>query len=323
MAVYTHLENDDIATLLDAYEVGELRFAVGITQGVENSNFLLEVDGASGVTKYILTVYEKRVDANDLPFFMGLMKHLHANGVPCPLPVTRSDGEVIGTIKGKPAALITFLEGRSRSAIRNSMVAELGRGMAELHKAGASFEMARANNLSVEGWQALYAQLAGQLNDVAPALDALIDDELAYLKQHWPDDVPQGVIHADLFPDNVFFTGEKLSGIIDFYFACTDAYVYDIAICLNCWCFETGGEFNLTKAKLLLNHYSKVRPLSDAERAALPIMARGAALRFLLTRAFDWVHHQPDAQVRPKDPMEYVKKLQFHQQVTNAEHYGI
>lgn len=327
MAVYTPLTNEQISELLEQhYAVGALEFAVGIAQGVENTNYLIAVRDAAGAEqKYILTLYEKRVNPKDLPFFIGLMQHVALQGVACPKPVVRRDGKLFGEFLGKQASLVSFLHGKSRTIIRNPHAAAVGRALAELHRAAAEFEGTRANALSLEGWQALYAKTTGKLDGVQEGMEQLVREELTYLKAHFPalGALPTGVIHADLFPDNVFFEEDAVSGIIDFYFACKDALAYDVAITVNAWCFEPRGEFNPTKSKLMLQAYQSIRPFTTEERQALPILLRGAALRFLLTRAHDWIHHDPQALVRPHNPLEYASKLRFHQLVKDVGEYGV
>jgi homoserine kinase type II len=319
VAVYTDVAAEDLASFLAGYEIGELLAYKGIAEGVENSNFLVHTSRGY----FILTLYEKRVAANDLPFFLGLMEHLHARGITCPQPVKNRQGEVLGTVAGRPAAMITFLDGMWIRRPTPAHCAALGTALAQLHLAGLDFAGRRANALSVAGWRPLYEHCRARANEVQRDLQPFLAAELAHLEQAWPRDLPQGVIHADLFPDNVFFLGSRLSGLIDFYFACTDALAYDVAICLNAWCFENDHAYNVTKGRSLLQAYAAVRPLSDDERAALPLLARGAALRFLLTRLVDWFDVPPGALVRPKDPLEYVRKLRFHQAVKSARDYGI
>lgn len=319
MAVYTDVSAEELAAFLARYDIGELLSYKGIAEGVENSNYLVHT--ARG--HYILTLYEKRVERNDLPFFLGLMEHLAARGLTCPQPVKTREGEALGALAGRPAAMVTFLEGMW---IRRPSVwhcAALGEALAKLHLAGQDFSLRRPNALSVSGWRPLYERAQGRGDTLKAGLCGEIGNELAQLEAAWPSGLPQGVIHADLFPDNVFFLGNALSGIIDFYFACTDTLAYDIAICLNAWCFESDHSFNVTKGRALLQGYGKVRPLSDAEQAALPILSRGAALRFLLTRLVDWLNVPPGALVRPKDPLEYYRKLRFHQAVGDVGAYGL
>jgi len=319
MAVYTDVVAEELAGFLAGYDIGELLAYKGIAEGVENSNFLVHTSRGN----FILTLYEKRVAAADLPFFLRLMEHLHARGITCPQPVKNKDGEVLGKIAGRPAAVITFLDGMWIRRPSPSHCAALGEALAKLHLAGLDFEMRRANALSVEGWRPLYQTCGARANEVQRDLQPFLAAELSQLERAWPRNLPQGVIHADLFPDNVFFLGNKLSGLIDFYFACTDALAYDVAICLNAWCFETDHSFNVTKGRSLLQGYAQARGLSGDERDALPLLARGAALRFLLTRLADWFDVPPGALVRPKDPLEYYRKLRFHQAVVGVRDYGI
>ncbi|MDB5601286.1 MAG: homoserine kinase [Xanthobacteraceae bacterium] len=319
MAVYTDVAAEDLSAFLAAYEIGELLSYKGIAEGVENSNFLMHTSRGY----FILTLYEKRVAAGDLPFFIGLMEHLAKNGLTCPQPVKNRAGEALGKLAGRPAAIVTFLDGmwiRKPSAQHG---AALGEALARLHLAGADFPMRRPNALSVEGWRPLFEAAQGRADRLQPGLCDTIATELAHLEQHWPRDLPQGVIHADLFPDNVFFLGDRLSGLIDFYFACTDTLAYDVAICLNAWCFEPDHSYNVTKGRALLQAYGRARELSSAERAVLPLLARGAALRFLLTRLVDWLDVPPGALVKPKDPIEYFRKLRFHQAVGTVRDYGL
>lgn len=319
MAVYTDVSAPHLEQFLARYDIGTLVSFHGIAEGVENSNFLIQTSTGT----YILTLYEKRVAREDLPFFLGLMQHLAARGLSCPQPVAARDGDMLGELAGRPAAIVTFLPGVSVRRPTAAHCAALGEGLARLHLAGADFPMRRVNALSVPGWRPLFVAADGRADTVAPGLAETIETELRELEADWPCDLPAGVIHADLFPDNAFFLEDGLSGIIDFYFACTDLLAYDVAICLNAWCFEEDGAFNATKGRALLQGYETVRPLSPQEGAALPRLARGAALRFLLTRLVDWLNVPPGALVRPKDPKEYLRKLRFHRAVESARDYGL
>ncbi len=319
MAVYTEVSAEDLACFVADYDLGELLAFKGIAEGVENSNYLLQSESGN----YILTLYEKRVAAADLPFFLGLMEHLADKDISCPVPLHAKDGKALRELCGRPAALISFLEGLWPRRIQTYHCSALGEAMARMHLAGADFELQRANALSVTGWRPLLDSCAARADEVMPGLAEALEQELTLLESRWPEKMPAGVIHADLFPDNVFFRRERLTGIIDFYFACNDFLAYDLAICLNAWCFEHDNAFNVTKARMLLQAYSKVRAFSDAELAALPLLARGSALRFLLTRLYDWLHHPEGAFVQPKDPLEYWKKLRFHQQVRGPGAYGL
>ena len=319
MAVYTDVPAEELTLFLCDYELGELLAYKGIAEGVENSNFLVH----TGRGYFILTLYEKRVAPGDLPFFLGLLEHLANKGLTCPQPVKNRRGAVLGTLGGRPAAIVTFLEGmwiRHPSAGHCSAV---GEAVAKLHRAGADFPLTRANALSVAGWRPLFQAAAARADEVRDGIKEALDAELSFLERAWPTDLPRGVIHADLFPDNVFFLHNSLSGLIDFYFACTDTLAYDLAICLNAWCFEADHTFNITKGRALLEAYRRVRPLSRAEREQLPLLARGAALRFLLTRLVDWLDVPPGALVKPKDPLEYFRKLRFHQTLGSVRDYGI
>ncbi|MCC6886971.1 MAG: homoserine kinase [Hyphomicrobiales bacterium] len=319
MAVYTDVTAEELTAFLAGYDIGELRSYKGIAEGVENSNFLVHTSQGA----YILTLYEKRVAAKDLPFFLGLMRHLADRGIVCPQPIENRQGEALGQVAGRPAAIITFLDGLWVRRPSTVHCAALGEALAKLHLAGLDFERTRRNTLSVDGWRPLFELCRDRANEVQSSLREQVERELAALERDWPRGLPQGVIHADLFPDNVFFLGDMLSGIIDFYFACNDALAYDVAVCLNAWCFEPDHSYNVTKGRALLQAYARVRALGSHELAALPRLARGAALRFLLTRLVDWFNVPAGALVRPKDPMEYFRKLRFHQQVASARDYGI
>ncbi len=318
MAVYTEVPDEDLRAFLSRYDLGEVISFKGITEGVENSNFFVRTTESP----LILTLYEKRVREADLPFFLGLMEHLAGRGITCPLPVRTRDGEALGRLAGRPAVLVTFLDGIAVKRPSAAHCRAAGAALAKLHEAGRDFPMRRENALSISGWPPLFAAAEADADRVAPGLADRIRTELAHLGARWPRNLPSGIIHADLFTDNVFFLGEDLSGVIDFYFACTDAYAYDLAICLNAWCFEPDGSFNGTKGRAMLAGYGSVRRLEPAEIAALPTLARGSALRFMLTRLVDWLHVPPGALVRPKDPLEYDRKLAFHRRVTSAREYG-
>jgi len=319
MAVYTEVSDEELSTFIASYGLGELLSFKGIAEGVENTNYFIHT--ARG--PFILTLYEKRVWPEDLPFFLGLMEHLASRGVSCPTPVRDLEGRNLRELAGRPAALVTFLEGFWVRRPTAAHCAAVGRALAQLHMGGAGFSLQRTNALGVAGWRPLYERFADKAAEIAPGLDALIEDELRTLEAEWPKALAEGVIHADLFPDNVFFLGERLSGLIDFYFACNDALAYDIAVCLNAWCFEKDLSFNITKGRAFLRGYEALRPLTKAEREAMPMLARGAALRFLLTRAYDWLNTPRDAFVSPKNPLEYVRRLRFHQGVRAIEDYGL
>ncbi|MEO0391735.1 MAG: homoserine kinase [Pseudomonadota bacterium] len=319
MAVYTDVSDEELAEFFAQYDLGEVLSCKGIAEGVENSNYLVVTDQGP----HILTLYEKRVRPEDLPFFVGLMEHLAAGGIACPTPIAAKDGEALRELCGRPAAVISFLPGMWPRRVLPHHCQGLGRALAQMHVAAADFPLTLPNNFGLTEWQRLAQACESRADDVEPGLREGIQQELDYLKARWPTDLPPGVIHGDLFPDNVFFRNEELSGLIDFYFACNDQLVYDLAICLNAWCFEKDLSFNVTKAAKLLRAYNRTRPLTNEEAAALPILARGSALRFLLTRLYDWLNHREGALVTPKDPLDYWRRLKFHQQVRHADEYGL
>lgn len=319
MAVYTDVAAEDLAEFLKGYDIGELLSYKGIAEGVENSNFLLHTSKGA----YILTLYEKRVALDDLPYFLSLMAHLAERGVHCPQPAKNRNGEVYSWLAERPAAIINFLEGMWPRRSNAAHCSGVGEGLARMHLAGQDFPLFRKNPLSVAGWRPLFELAAPRADSVQPGLRDFIARELDHLEAHWPVDLPVGVIHGDLFPDNVFFLGDKLSGLIDFPFSCNDILAFDVAICLNAWCFEPDHSFNVTKARALLNAYGRERPLSEAEQQALPLLARGSAMRFLLTRLVDFLNVPPGALVKPKDPLEYVRSLRFHQSVASVRDYGV
>jgi homoserine kinase type II len=318
MAVYTEVSFEELERLLARYDIGEPLSFKGIAEGIENSNFYLQTDRGA----FILTLYEKRVAAQDLPFFLGLMEHLAGRGVHCPLPVKTRDGHSLVTLNRRSAAIVTFLTGIALRRPDAAHCAAAATVMAGLHKCGEGFALSRANALGPKGWRPLAEAIHGA-DAIEGGLTGLINGSLEELVSGWPGGLPGGVIHADFFPDNVLFVGNEVGGVIDFYFACNDAYVYDLAIMLNSWCFELDGSFNITKGQAVINAYRASRGLSEAEVAALPVLMRGSALRFLLTRTYDWLNPDPNALVRPKDPREYSKKLRFHNKVKHAREYGL
>jgi homoserine kinase type II len=319
MAVYTDVSDEELQQFLAGYRIGSLLAYKGIAEGVENSNYLLHTSDGF----FILTLYEKRVAAGDLPFFLNLTEHLAGHGITCPQPVRGRNGEALGRLVSRPAAIFTFLDGMWIRRPQVGHCGAVGEALAKLHLAGADFKMTRQNALSVTGWRTLAGTAGARADTVKTGLAAAIESELALLERDWPHDLPKGVIHADLFPDNVFFLNGRLSGLIDFYFACTDALAYDVAIGLNAWCFEPDHSYNITKGRALLNGYMRTRKLNAHEIAVLPLLCRGAALRFLLTRLVDWLNVPPGALVKPKDPLEYHRKLRFHQAGVCARDYGI
>jgi homoserine kinase type II len=310
MAVYTDITEDELEAFLADYDIGAAQSFKGIAEGVENSNFMLETDRG----RYILTVYEKRVREEDLPFFLGLMQWLATHGYPSATPIADRRGETLKRLRGKPAALVAFLPGLS---VRRPTVAhcrEAGEGLGWLHRAAEGYEGQRVNGLGQPVWRPMFEGLAEEAETLKRGLAATVFSDLDRLDATWPADLPQGVVHADYFPDNVFFIAGRFAATIDFYFAARDTLAYDVAVAVNAWCFEADGSFNLTRANALLEGYERRRPLSAAERAALPVLAHGAALRFFLTRLNDWRSTPPGSLVRPKDPLEYERKMAVHRE---------
>lgn len=319
MAVYTDISEAELTAFIAQYDVGELLSYKGIAEGVENTNFLVHCEKAN----FILTLYEKRVNPDDLPFFLNLMEHLAQSGINCPLPVARKDGEVLGQLAGRPAAMITFLEGVWMREPTVEHCSAVGTTLAKMHEAGQSFKMERKNSLSLDDWRPLWNKCIEAAPEVEASLRTEVEATLDRLEANWPSDLERGVIHADMFPDNVFFLGGKLSGIIDFYFACTDALAYDIAVCINAWCFEPDHSFSIEKGAALLEAYNAARQLSAEERQAMPKLCEGAALRFMLTRFYDWVTTPEGSLVVKKDPNEYIRKMRFHAKIDDISGYGL
>jgi homoserine kinase type II len=308
MAVYTHIGEDELASFLDGYDLGRPLAFKGIAEGVSNSNFLLETERG----RFILTVYEARTNPADLPYFLGLMRHLAEAGYPSAAPVPGKDGEALREVSGKPALIATFLQGLSVSRPTAAQCREAGMGLAWLHEAAADYPAKRPNDLGQANWARMFAPLKEAADDLKPGLAKVIDGDIAHFAAHWPKDLPRGTIHADFFPDNVFFKDGRFAAAIDFYFACHAQLAYDIAITLNAWCFEQDGSFNVTKSQALIAGYESRRILREDERRMMPLLAHGAAMRFFLTRLADWAKPADGALVRPHDPMEYERKLAVH-----------
>ncbi len=316
MAVYTHLSVDEVNELLAAYDIGAVHAFKGVAEGVENSNYVLEA--ARG--RFILTIYEKRVAAEDLPFFMAVMERLAARGFPAPGPVARRDGSVIAHVRGKPAALVSFLPGASVALPNIAQCRAIGAGLARMHAALGGVTATRANALGPDAWRRLLSPRFAEAEALRPGLADLVRADLDAITA-WPRDLPRGIIHADLFPDNAHFIGDDLVGVFDFYFACTDFLAYDLAVSLNAWCFD-GPVYNVQKGAAMIAGYQEGRTLTEDELASLPLLARGAALRFFATRLVDWIETPADALVTRKDPLEYADKLAFHRGARGASDYG-
>jgi homoserine kinase type II len=319
MAVYTKLEHQEVRQFLEQYNINNFKDYKGITEGVENTNYLIKTSEQD----YILTIYEKRVDENDLPFFIKLLSYLSENKFPCPKPIANKNNEKINRIKNKKAALVTFLNGQSKNKITSEECFEIGKITAQLHEITKKFNINRKNNLSIENWNSIFEKTIKQKIDLDESIIKKTKNYLNFLKEKWPKNLPEGIIHADLFPDNIFFTNNKVSGIIDFYFACNDFFAYEIAICINSLCFDNNSTFNMTKAKNLIDGYTSIRTLSEDEKKYLPILSMGAAMRFFLTRLYDFYHTDNKADVKIKDPFEYLKKIEFHSTIKNFNEYFI
>lgn len=321
MAVYTRMTDAELGAFVTRYDIGGVESCTGIAQGVENSNYMLR----TGQGNFILTLYEKRVRPDDLPFYLGLMGHLAAKSFPCPVPVTDRDGQPLGTLAGRPAAIVSFLDGRGADcdALTPARCTAIGAVCARLHRDAEGFSLTRPNDLTLADWRHLFDPLAAKADGLKPGFGDWIADELSFLENEWPATLPAGIVHADLFPDNAFFKGDTLTGVIDFYFACNDSLAWDLAVCLNAWCFDGTGGFLAGNARALLSGYDDIRHLTAAERKALPVLTRGAAMRFLLTRLHDWFHTPEDALARRKDPLEFVPLIEFHRSVSDSTAYGL
>ncbi len=315
MAVYTQVSAEDMAAFLTRYNVGELRSFKGIAEGVENSNYLVETETG----RYILTLYEKRVDPVDLPFFITLLDHLADKGMPVPRAIADNEGRQLQELAGKPACLIEFLQGVSVAQPSGAQAMAAGASLAELHMAAADFKARRPNSMSLASWHEMASQCGDSLAHIHGELPDIVHSELAYLDENWPADLQHSIIHADLFPDNVLMLDNQVTGLIDFYFSCTDIRAYDLAVTHAAWCFSPDGqEFDNALSNALLNGYRKHVDQDDTEIYAMHVLARGAALRFTLSRAYDWINTPADALVIRKNPMDFVRRLQFYRDPKNA-----
>jgi homoserine kinase type II len=319
MAVYTEVTDEALAAFLTDYDIGTVVAFRGIAEGVENSNYSLRTTSGD----FILTLYEKRVDPAELPWFLGLMEHLAKRGIVCPLPVHGRDGAALRALSGRHAAITTFLPGVWPRRVRPEHCAPVGAALAALHLAGHGYLPTRRNALGPDDWMPLLRRAGARADEVQAGLGDELQRALEAILDAWPQGLPTGHIHADLFPDNVFFLDGRLSGLIDFYFAASDILAYDVAVCLNAWCFEPDFSFNVTKARAMLRAYAATRALTAAESAALPVLCQGAAIRFLLTRLYDWLHTPPGALVTRKDPVEFLRRLRFHLAARDEHAYGL
>ena len=320
MAIYTKLTENNLEEFFLNYNLGKLLNYKGIQDGIENTNYFTQTDKG----KFILTVYEKRVEGKDLPFFMGLMKNLFDANFPSPEPIINKNGNYITEIFGKKAAVVSFLDGSSKKNLNPNDCYKVGIQTAKLHLITKNLSGKRENKLSVNSWRKIYQKVQKDCSKIQQNLTKIIEKNLDEIENNWPKNIPSGIIHADLFPDNIFFKDDKLTGIIDFYFSCYDFYVFEIAICLNALCFEGQKEnlsFNVTKAKKFIDGYSSIKKITEEEKKSLKILCQGAAMRFLLTRVFDYLNLTEGALVKIKDPIEYLKRLEFHNSVKNYQDY--
>tara|TARA_B100001248_G_scaffold44850_1_gene28587 strand:+ start:148 stop:1116 length:969 start_codon:yes stop_codon:yes gene_type:complete len=320
MAVYTKLNQNKIEEILLSYNLGKLDSFKGIEEGIENTNYFLSINKK----KFILTIYEKRVKSKDLPFFSNVMSLLNKSDFKCPAPITNNKNSTVTDFNGKKLMIVSFLEGRAKQNLSPGNCRSIGVETAKMHKLTSNFKLKRQNDLSVKSWRGLFDSVKDQCTKINKDLPRLIEENLADVEKNWPKDLPKGIIHADLFHDNIFFDKESFSGIIDFYFSCEDFFAFEIAICFNALCFDGAKEnlsFNVTKAKNFVNGYSSIRKLSDLEKQSIKVLSQGAALRFLLTRVFDSLNTVEGAIVKVKDPMEYLKRLEFHKNAKNHEDY--
>jgi len=318
VAVYTEVTDSQLSAFLRNYNIGALVEKTPITEGVENTNY--QIDTRRG--RYILTLFEKRVDKDDLPFFMALKKHLAKKGAPVPAPVTRVDGQTISELNGRPAVIIEFMSGRPVMAPNAEACAAMGAALGRLHLSVSDFPLTRVNPLSIGGWKDL-AAACRNADKIEPGLTAFIDAELAFIGSAWPHDLPGGVVHTDLFPDNILFEKGAVSGVIDFYFACNDFFSYDLATCINAWCFDQNGKFHPERSKALVSAYLAIRPLDSREITAMQTLLRGSALRFLLTRTYDCLNQNHGVLVTVKDPLVFRSTLAFHQSGAASAFYGL
>ena len=320
MAVYTKLSEVKLKEFFSKYNLGEIINYSGITEGIENTNYFIQTEKG----KFILTLYEKRVEDKDLPFFIGLMKNLFDKNFPSPKPIINRNGNYISEILGKKAAVVSFLDGQSKKILNPKNCYDIGMNAAKLHLITKNLKGNRINKLSFTSWRKIYNKVKKDCSKIHPNLTKIVEKNLDMIEKNWPKKIPSGIIHADLFPDNIFFKGDELSGIIDYYFSCNDFYAFEIAICLNALCFEGKKEnlsFNVTKAKKFIDGYSSVRNLGEEEKKSLKILCQGAAIRFLLTRVFDYLNLTEGALVKIKDPIEYLKRLEFHNNIKNYQDY--
>ena len=320
MAVYTKLNDNKIKKILSYYNLGKLDQFKGIEEGIENTNYFLTVEKK----KFILTIYEKRVKSEDLPFFSNLMSSLNKSNFKCPAPIINKENKTITDFEGKKLMIVSFLDGKAKQNLSPQNCGSIGTEVAKMHEITKNFKFQRENNLSVNSWRSLFDSVKDKCSKIHKDLPKLIEENLSDVEKNWPKNLPRGIIHADLFHDNIFFNKDKFSGIIDFYFSCEDFFAFEIAICFNALCFDGVKEnlsFNVTKAKNFIDGYTSIRQLTSEEKNNIKVLSQGAALRFLLTRVFDALNTVEGAIVKIKDPVEYLKRLEFHKNSKNHEDY--
>ena len=319
MGVFTHIDEENLKIFLKSYNFTDINSFTGINEGIQNTNYKIKLD----LKDFILTIYENIDDENDINFFLNLMNHLSSRGIKCPIPLKNSSSKMIGKIKAKPAALLTFLSGKSVTEIREIHTYQIGKALAELHLGGKNFKQKKRNELSISGWQKLLIKNKNKLNKLESKLFNKIKDKIIEIDRNWPKNLPSGIIHADLFPDNVLFTNNKVTGLIDFYFSCNDFFVYDLSICINAWCFNDNNKFIKGLFLSLIKGYEAIRPLSVNEINSIPILCYGSSLRFLLTRVDNWNNNNELDIVNYQDPSEFLKKFKFHESNKDTEAYNI
>ena len=320
MAVYTRVNSKDISYIEKNYNIGKIKSFTGIKKGIENTNYLLKTENK----KFILTLFEKRVQEKDLPFFMNLMEKLNKHKINCPEPQRNKKGGFLIKIKSKTASIVSFVEGKDKLKLNPKNCYEIGKNIAKLHIASKKIKLYRKNSLSLKDWPKLLNKIGNKSKIISPNLNGLMKDSFLEIKNKWPKNLPYGIIHADLFIDNIFFKKNKLHGYIDFYFACNDFLMYEIAICINALCFDKKNNkfiFNKKKSTNLIKGYLKIKKFSDRERKSLNILCRGAALRYLLTRTYDYLNTPKSAVIKIKNPREYIQKLKVHNKFNNFKNY--
>ena len=320
MAVYTKISRNDIISIDQKFNLGKIISFKGIKKGIENTNYLLRTKN----NKYILTIFEKRVQKKDLPFFMSLMDKLNNHKINCPKPQKNKKGNYLFNIKNKPSSIVSFVEGKEKNKLKIKDCYEIGKNIAKLHMASKKIKLYRKNSMSLSSWPKLLNKIGNKSNKIDVNLNDLMKTSLRDIKKRWPRKLSSGIIHGDLFIDNIFFKNNKFYGYIDFYFSSNDFLIYEIAICINALCFDKKNRkfiFNKKKSKNLLRGYSSLRKLSKNEKNCLNILCKGAALRYLLTRTYDYLNTPKSAIIKIKNPREYIQKLKIHNKFNNFKNY--